>query len=162
VTLPDTAVIDMGDPGDAMRSFVEVVLRGDPYWWLGMSRCTACQTAWLVAQEERQNDVYILRRLTRAESNSVVNANRWPNYLDLYATLLRLGRAAGHSAQFVDPVGDSSLAWTMADIARAEPDIALSELAKLLNLDYETAEIIAEQARLKDGVRITFDRESWQ
>lgn len=153
-TLPTTAVIDMAHPGHALDHFQEEVQHGDPYWWLYLARCTVCGTPWLVAQEERQNDVFILRRVTDQEAHAVVAENRWPSYLDLYETLLTLGRDAGHSAVFLDPVGDSSLVWTMADLARERPGITVPELAALLNLDLDTAAVIAEQAVLRDGAVI--------
>lgn len=161
VTLSDITVVGMEDSGVMMRHLVEVARRGEPYWWLSMSRCSVCQSAWLVAQEERQNDIFLLHRLTDAESRGVLGANRWPAHFDLYKTLLQLGRLAGRSFQFVDPIGDSSLAWTMADMARAEPGIGLVEIAQLLNLDHETAEIVAEQAMRQHHVQITFDHRRW-
>lgn len=154
VTLADTAVIDMANPGHALDHLREEAVRGDPYWWLSLSRCTACGTSWLVAQEERQNDVFILRRITAAEAKAAVTERRWPSYLDSYATLLRIGRDAGHSAVFADPVADSSLAWTMGDLARERPGITVGELAALLNLDLDTAAVIADQAVIRHGAKI--------
>ena len=154
VALPDTVVVDMANPGRSMVHFDELQVRGEPFWWLGVSRCAVCHTPWLVAQEERQNDVFVLRRLTTAELTGIVEANRWPTYLDKYETLLRLGHAAGHVAIFADPVGDSSLAWTMNDLARERPGITVQELAELLALDPGTAAIIADQAIIQHGASI--------
>jgi hypothetical protein len=154
VALADTAVVDMADPGSALDHLRDEARRGEPYWWLHLSRCGACGTPWLVAQEERQNDVFILRRLTGEEARGIVAEGRWPAYLDRYDTLLRLGSAAGHSVRFLDPVGDSSLAWTMADLARERPGIGVAELAALLNLDLDTAAAVADQAISRLGAAI--------
>ena len=160
VTLPDTAIIGMADPGQALTHFQELRRRGEPFWWLGVSMCTACNTPWLVAQEERQNDVFLLRRLSSGELARIVDDGQWPTDFDAYETLLRLGRAAGHSATFLDPVGDSSLAWSIKDLAHERPGITLLELAELLNLDLATAAIIAEQAVVKHGAVIDLGDQS--
>jgi len=160
--LPNTAVIPMACPGDAISRFDEIRLRGKPYWWLGVSRCAACGTPWLVAQEERQNDVFIFRRLTEVQFSDILSDNRWPDDFDKYETLLRLSREAGHQAIFFDPIGDSSLAWTMGDLARERPWIRLSELAELLNLDLETAAVIADEAITSHGALIEVDSEPRQ
>lgn len=36
---------------------------GEPCWWLSIYSCSACEQKWLVAQEERMNDIYILKRI---------------------------------------------------------------------------------------------------
>jgi hypothetical protein len=154
VALADTAVVDMANPGRALDHLEEIRQRGDPYWWLHLSRCSACGTSWLVAQEERQNDVFLLHRLDDDEVRAAVENNIWPVDFDRYETLLRLGKAAGHSVTFLDPVGDSSLSWTMQDLARERPGIRLDELAALLNLDRDTAMVIAREAILVHGVEI--------
>jgi hypothetical protein len=161
LTLPDQAVIDMADTAATVDHFEMLRSRGEPYWWLHASKCTQCGTAWLVAQEERQNDVILLRRLSPAEVSGIVDEQRWPPDFDLYETLLRLGAAAGHSVRWADPVGDSSLEWTMADLARQRPGIRISELAELLNLDEETAAIIADKAVIKHGVVISGRDQPW-
>jgi hypothetical protein len=162
VTLPDTAIVDMVNPGTLLDHFEELRSRGGRYWWLYVSRCTVCQTPWLVAQEERQNDVFVLRRLTNAELTRILTSDSWPTYFDAYGTLVRLGTAAGHRVRFLDPLGDSSLLVTMVDIAKEEPGIALAALAEMLNLDTETAAIIADQAILLHGAKITLGNEPWR
>ena len=152
----------MANPGHAMDSLVEVASRGDPYWWLEASRCAACGTAWLIGHEERQNDVFVLRRLTAAELPAILNKRIWPPDFDQYETLLKLGRDAGHIFRWVDPIGDSSLLDTITDLARQRPGIRVSELADLLNIDFETAATISEQATLASGVSINRDDEPWK
>lgn len=157
IAIPHTAVLSMADPGRALEHFVELRARGEPYWWLHLSRCSACGGMWLVAQEERQNDVFILRRLEEHQASEVLEQDAWPPDFDRYETLLRLGKAAGHAVRFLDPVGDSSLRWTIRDLARERPGIRLSELADLLNLDAETATILAQEAILRHGAEISLE-----
>ena len=160
-TLPQIGVIDMGDTADTCDHFDTIKERGDPYWWLYAARCSVCKTDWLVAQEERQNDVILVRRLTPSEFSQILRADLWPADFDQYETLLRLGRAAGHKVRWVDPINDSSLEWTMADLARQRPGITVVELAELLDLDEETASTIADRTVIKHGVSIRMGNESW-
>ena len=144
----------MAAPHSVWHQLDKVRDRGEPYWWLYAAKCQLCEQPWLVAQEERQNDVILLHRLSSAELASIANDGPWPDTFDLYETLLRLGRAAGHSVSWPDPLGDSSLEWTIADLARQRPGITTEELAELLELDVETTETIAERARLRHNVSI--------
>ena len=132
ITLPDLADVDMGEASDiALRTFEERATRGDPFWWLAADQCSECGQWWLVAQEERQNDVFFLKRLSLEEGEKVIKEHWWPEDFDKYEKLLRLGRERGHSVRFVDSF-DSSLFWTVADLARERPGIKVSELAELL------------------------------
>jgi hypothetical protein len=151
----------MTDTASTLDLYERVRERGEPYWWLYAAQCTSCRTPWLVAQEERQNDVFLLHRLTASELDGIVANDRWPPDFDQYETLLRLGRSAGHSVHWVDPIGDSSLEWTMADLARQRPGITVSELAELLDLDEETAAIVADKTRIAHGVSISHG-EPWR
>jgi hypothetical protein len=155
IELRDLAVVDMGEESDrVLRTFGPVATRGDPYWWLSLQRCAECGQRWLVGEESRQNDVYCLRRLDAAAAERIAADGVWPPDFDRYEALLVAGKAAGKSVRFADPVGDSSLGWTMEDLARARPGIELSVLAELLNLDLETARAIAETVVAEKGVEI--------
>lgn len=139
--LDSTAVIAMGHHEEVFQSLTETHRRGLPWWWLLSYRCEVCGQDWLVASEERQNDVYILRRLDRAAVERIERENTWPSDFDRYETLLEIGRVAGCSVQYFD-VGDSPLLHTIADLARERPGIRVSRLAELLNLDTaDTAEL---------------------
>lgn len=127
---------------------------GQPLWWLQLDRCSACGQSWLVASEERQNDVYCLRRMREADAQSVIAGGAWPTDFHRYETLLRLGIEAGNVFRFFDPMDTR---WTIADLARERPGIRVSELAKLVALDVEVAAMVAREAVLLDGVEITFD-----
>lgn len=139
-----------------MDTFEEVRRRGQPYWWLSASRCTACGQAWLVGAEERVNDLYCLRRLAGSELRAIEGQDRWPEDFDRYERLIRIGRNAGRNFQFIDPL-NSSLGDTLTDLARARPGIKVSELAALLNLYYDEAVELARRAVAEADVTVTFD-----
>ena len=126
-------------------------------WWLWCGECTRCGQWWLIGQEERQNDVFCLRRLADAERTALVDTDRWPSDFDTYEALLRLGLEAGWTVRFVDPEQAKSLRWTIEDLAKARPGIRVSQLARLLNLDMELAETLARRAVREDGAVIGFD-----
>jgi hypothetical protein len=158
ITLPSVAVIDMGDESERVLASIEQrQLRAEPFWWLWCGECTRCGQWWLVAQEERQNDVFCLRRLNDGEVRALVDSNVWPPDFDSYEALLRLGLEAGKSVSFVDPEQAKSLRWTIADLATARPGIRVSELAELLNLEIDTARVLAKRAVRDDGAVIEFD-----
>ena len=157
IELPDVAVVDMGEDSEKVfQHHVEIKKRGEPYWWLYVNKCRECYQVWLVASEERQNDLYCLRRLDHQSLEDVLNKNQWPSYFDTYETLLHIGRKAGRSVRFVDQL-DSSLSLTIADLARERPGILVSELAQLLNLEFELATELSKRAVRDEHVQINFD-----
>jgi hypothetical protein len=159
ITLPDVAVVDMFDEGERVLASIEQrQSRGEPFWWLWCGECTRCGQWWLVGQEERQNDVFCLRRLNRDEVTGLLGSNVWPPDFDSYEALLRLGLDAGKSVRFADPEQAKSLRWTITDLAKARPGIRVSELADLLNLDIDTAQMLARRAVGDDGAVIEFDQ----
>jgi hypothetical protein len=159
ITLPDVAVVDMGDQSERVLASIEQrQSRGEPFWWLWCGECTRCGQWWLVAQEERQNDVYCLHRLSDDEVTGLVENNVWPPDFDSYEALLRLGLDAGKSVRFADPEQANTLRWTIADLAKARPGISVSELAELLNLEIDTARVLAKRAVRDDGAVIEFDQ----
>ena len=158
VTLSNVAVVEMGSPGDeALGTIEERRSRGEPWWWLWCGECSGCGQWWLVGQEERQNDVFCLRRLDADEVNDLMQNSVWPSDFDRYESLLRLGHDAGIMFRFADPEEASSLRWTIADLAEARPGIRVAELASLLNLEPDTARMLAERAIREDGVVIQLD-----
>jgi hypothetical protein len=142
--LDDLAVVPMGHHDAVFRSLQLVRKRGMPQWWLGAFTCSACGQTWLVAQEERHNDLFILRRLDAVASGQLLGEGVWPSDFDRFETLLEIGRAAGRAVRFAD-VTDSPLMHTIADLARERPGIRVSELAALLNLDPPVAAELAQQ-----------------
>ena len=161
ITLPNLAVVDMGgDLDPAVFETLQVqAARGDPFWWLSCYCCSACGQGWLVAAEERQNDVYCLRRLGEAELASTAAGKGWPSDFDRYESLLRIGLDADRQATFVDPLISKSLRRTIEDLAKARPGIRVSELAQLLNLDLGTASLLAHSVEESTGVTIKFDED---
>jgi hypothetical protein len=157
VTLPDLAVVDMGDHQAVFATLDESAVRGAPFWWLGLFTCRVCSQGWLVAQEERQNDVFCMRRLGAETVSGILARSVWPDEFDKYENLLVIGRRFGRSVRFVDPRGSSSLAATLADLARDRPGIKLSELCTLLNLERKVAEELAHAVVAAEHVDITFD-----
>jgi len=158
VELRDLAVVDMGEESDRVFCTLrQVAKRGEPHWWLYLSRCEECGQHWLVAEESRQNDVFCMLRLDEGAAARIVADVVWPADFDKYESLLVAGKAAGKSVRFADPVHDSSLGWTMEDLARARPGIELSVLAELLNLDLEIARIIGETVVAEKGVKIDLE-----
>jgi hypothetical protein len=155
--LEDLAVVPMGRHDEVFRTLQIVRKRGMLWWWLYTSACSACGQTWLVAQEERHNDLFILRRLDSAATGRLLEDGVWPPDFDQYERLLEIGRAAGHSVRFFD-VADSPLLHTVADLAKERPGIRVSELASLLNLDPVVAADLARQVE-SAAVRITFDME---
>lgn len=137
------AVVPMGGHDDVFRPLQLARARGLPQWWLGAFTCSACAQVWLVAQEERHNDLCILRRLDAGEAGLLLGEGTWPPDFDRFETLLEIGRDAGHKVRFPD-VLDSPLLHTIADLARERPGIRVSELASLLNLEPAVAGELAQ------------------
>jgi hypothetical protein len=84
--------------------------------------------------------------------------NLWPPDFERYEALLEIGRDYGRAVRFLEPE-NSSLLWTIADLARERPGIKVSRLAWLLNLTAETAAKLARKVVDGEGVDITFTDE---
>jgi hypothetical protein len=153
---PNITVIGMGYHEDFFASLETTHERGQPYWWLFAADCISCGESWLVASEERHNDVYILRRLEPTEREAIGAENRWPSDFDRYETLLKIGKDTGHSVKFFDPF-DSSQVDTVRDLAKARPGIRISELASLLNVSNDLAAALAQKAAKRSQLEITAD-----
>jgi len=121
------------------------------------SACRVCQTLWVIAQEGRQNDIFIVRKLDAPADELLLREDVWPPDFERYEQLLEIGRDYGRRVQFADPE-NSSLAWTISDLAKERPGIAVSRLASLLNLTPEIAARLARKAVDRDGVDIKFDQ----
>lgn len=158
ITLADTAIIDMGSEQDerVFATLEEIKSFGEPLWWLVLYNCKNCQQYWLVAQEERQNDIYCFKRLTSDEGTQIIDNNNWPKYFRTYEELLILGRDSGHSVRFADPLNSSPLIDIATDLARNRPGISTGEIESLLNLDPELAVEICKRAVSREGVNISF------
>lgn len=158
VTVADIGIVDMGAHEPVFASLDKVATRGAPYWWLWAARCRRCGQGWLVGSEERQNDVFCMKRLSPPVLAEIVHGRQWPADFDHYEDLLRIGRDAGRSVRFIDPLAGSSLRETMADLARDRPGLPLSDLVALLNLDLDVAERLAISVMEQTGVVIDLGR----
>src|SRR5262249_46744491 len=90
--LDNLAVVPMGHHDGVFRTLQLVRKRGMPQWWLGACTCSACGQTWLIAQEERHNDLFILRRLDAAAAGRLLGEGAWPPDFDRFETLLEIGR----------------------------------------------------------------------
>lgn len=115
-----------------------VAKAGKSLWWLSYRRCTPCGRHWLVAQEERINDVFVIREMSGNEARDIQESGIWPDDFDKYETLLRLSQEAGHSARFVDPRCET-LQRTAGNLIGDRPEITDEEIADLLNVSIEDA-----------------------
>lgn len=107
--------------------------RGKPYWWIRAAICDHCGQYWLIAQEERLCDVYILRKLDGDETAALCDEAMWPTSFDRYGTLLTLCEAAGHSWRDWD--GSSTSLLATAHVLKQEcPDITIDEIAAVLRV----------------------------
>ena len=79
--------------------FTRLQARGSEFWWLSLRKCPDCRQHWLVAQEERLNDVFVLKRVSDIEAKGITQEGRWPEYLQRYEELLEIGKAHGHAAR---------------------------------------------------------------
>jgi hypothetical protein len=156
-TLPKLAVVDMGKDKAIFQTLDRVRDRGEHYWWLYACACRACGTMWVVASEERQNDIYIMKKLESPATELLLRDNVWPPDLERYEQLLEIGREWGRFVRFADPDDSPSLVYTIEDLARERPGIAVSRLAWLLNLTPELASTLARKVVDREGVDITFD-----
>jgi hypothetical protein len=145
----------MGSEDDtALETLELMVSHGAPRRWLSAERCSACGQWWLVAADERINDVYLRRRLTEAEIEALQSRREWPADFSTFAEVLRLGRERGHSVIFGDPESPA-LVDTVVDLAREEDGIRASRVAWLLQIDLGQTLRLADLAEAQASVRIT-------
>ncbi len=137
--LPDLAVIPMGCDGLDKRFFATVQgIRsyGRNLWWLHLSHCKVCGQNWLIAQEERIYDDYMIKRLTEEEANQIVNTDKWPDDFLTYENVLKVGQTLSKACRFFDPMS-YSLIDTVKDLRRERPGIKTPEMATLLGITAE-------------------------
>ena len=152
--LPLLADVPMGQHDVVFDTLGNEVRHGGPLWWLSAVRCRVCGQWWLVAADERINDVFLMRRLTEAEIESLQKQGEWPADFSKFAEVLRLGRDRGHRWAFADPESPA-LVHTVADLAREEDGIRVSRIASLLQIDLPHAQRLADLAEAQASVRIT-------
>lgn len=157
IILADVDLTDMGSEKEekVFETLDEIKAHGEPYWWLALYKCKTCEQNWLIAQETRQNDVHCFKRISIDEAEKIQTSDTWPGYFKTYEELLLIGKNNGRSVRFVDPM-DSSMIYTIADLAKEKPGITVSEIASLLSLDKELAEDMCRKAMEQENVQIKF------
>ena len=154
VKLYSIDIIGMGsDQQSFMDSFKQTKERGGKYWWLYMSQCNICKTNWLIALEERQNDVFLLLKLNQEQVTQIIDQNIWPTEFDEYENLLKLSKEAGHKVRFVDPL-NSSMVDTIIDLVKNRPNINSKEIANLLSIKLDLANELTKIAMARENVKI--------
>ena len=146
----------MENENDNIFSLIKLKDRGNNIWWLYLSQCEICKEYWLVAQEERHNDCFCLKRLDNETAIKILNDNIWPSIFDKYEYLLQIEMEAGKSVRFWDPL-NSSLKYTIEDLTIEHPGIKLSWIAKLLNIDINLAKDIAKKVTINNSLKIDYN-----
>ncbi len=146
IALPNLAVTDMGSEQEnrLWERLEEVKRYGESRWWLASYQCKKCRQYWLVAQESRQNDIHLLKRLDNTEAEKIIQNNEWPKCFETLEELFAIGRDNNRSVRFMEPL-DSSLVYSVDDLLKTRPNISTSEIASLLNIK----EGLATQIRSK-------------
>ena len=134
----DLAVDELFAPVPANK-FSRLRDRGGEFWWLSLRKCSHCQQHWLVAQEERLNDVFILRRVGDTVASAILQEGRWPGCLEMYEELLEIGKAHGYAARYADPIEMLPIA---IDLLGQRPSLSAMDFARLGNVDTDSAEEI--------------------
>jgi hypothetical protein len=136
VRVVDFAPVD--DDELVLPKLEKVADAGRSLWWLSYRRCAPCGRHWLVAQEERINDVFVIREMSDDEARDIQQCGIWPDDFNRYETLLRLGQEAGHSARFMDS-RCATLQRTAKNLIDDRPEITDEEIADLLNVSLDDA-----------------------
>jgi hypothetical protein len=140
--LSNVSVVDMGaDAEKVFRTLTKNRQRPEPVGWLSLCECAECRGDWLVAKEE-QNDVFILVRLRAEQREVICRSGKWPNILDRYMELLRIGKNA------------SRVVRSIAEAATESPGIGVEQIAAQLNLESTTARALCKLAAYMNGVQI--------
>jgi len=148
ITLPNLAIVPMGGDGLDERFFAtvaEVQPYGRDLWWLHLSRCRVCGQNWMVAQEERLYDDYMLKRLSAHEAGAIVDRDQWPSDFLTYENVLEVGKRLSRAYRFADPLSPT-LIDTVRDLKLKRPEITEPEIAGLLGIDPDhVARLIARR-----------------
>jgi hypothetical protein len=145
--LPDRTIIPMGCDGLDKRFFAtvqEIRSYERNLWWLHLSHCKVCGQNWMIAQEERIYDDYMVKRLTEEEASLIIHTDKWPDDFLTYEKVLKVGQALSKACRFFDPMS-YSLIDTVKDLRRDRPEITTAEMATLLGI---TAEHVNELIKL--------------
>ncbi len=107
-----------------------------------------CGQLWFVAQEERLNDVYIIRRSSESEAKAAA-CGVWPTEVSMYESILRIGKERGHAARYSNP---SEALPICIDLVGQNPDIAVEAVASLINVELSDANLLVVAARTEIAI----------
>ena len=144
----DLDFIPMGFDGDDKRFFenlTEILAYGKKKWWLYISKCSRCETLWMVGQDDRHYDDYFLNRISDHQLNSA-KRGEWPELFFTYERMLAIGRDLTTSPIYVDPASPS-LIWTAKDLLKERPAITEDEIAYVLGVSVEHASWLIKEAK---------------
>lgn len=140
--LEDLAVVGMGGPngfgGRVFSTLKEVRKHGGPQWWLYASTCSACGQGWMIAQDDRVHDNFIMRRIESKTIYQIVKDGDWPDYFQRCEEVLRIESKSGKVAHFLNPQ-DPALFATAYDLRCERPDISIEDIAFALAISTESA-----------------------
>ena len=133
--------VDEFDENSPVNRFTQLRQHPAPQWWLYLAQCCDCRTYWLVAQEERLNDVYVIARLGHSAARRILEEDSWPETFQTYAELLRIGRMHGYAARLANHLDAVPIC---KDLIAQDPSIAPENVARLLNVSVAAgAELLA-------------------
>jgi len=153
--LSDLFVIPLYNCSHIYKDLETTKERGGDYWWLNVRVCKKCGQFWLAAQEERYNDLFIIKKLNSKQYNRIINQDIWPQTFDKYETLIHIGRNHGYIMEFYnadenneisyDEEINSTLIDIVEDLVKQRPEISDVEISDLLDIPL----IIAQQILAK-------------
>ena len=144
--------IEMGGDWFFEKFFATLTKLASPptnQWWLYISRCNACSTNWLVAQEERIHDEFYVERISD-HAVQQAKAGTWPDRFQTYADVLDMGVKLGVSkARFLEPMS-GALQVTVEELLQTVPKINAEEIGLKLGIEPQHAQLLIDKIK-KDG-----------
>lgn len=144
--------IEMGGDWFFEKFFATLTKLASPpteQWWLYISRCNACSTNWLVAQEERIHDQFYVERISD-HAVQKAQAGIWPDQFQTYADVLDIGVKLGvREFRFLDPMS-GALQVTVEELLITIPKISAKEVGIKLGIAPQHAQLLIDKVN-KDG-----------
>ena len=132
-----------GRDEEVFATLERIIDHGDEQWWLYLSRCSACQTDWMVAQEERIHDNFYLRRLSPDDALAILKRSEWPQEFLRFEDVIRLGPENKAFAKFFNP---DDLTDTVKELMEARAEITAGDVAYLFCLSDRDAKRLMDRA----------------
>ncbi|HEX9807200.1 MAG TPA: hypothetical protein VGA34_09910 [Alteraurantiacibacter sp.] len=136
LALRDLAVVPMGCDGLDERVFSTVKRtrnHGGKQWWLHLASCQQCGQDWMIAQEERIYDDFVLKRITKKQATVVEDRGEWPPDFSTYEKVLRLTRELSTPPIWFD-IRESPLRETIDELRAENTKLTLEEAAYLVGI----------------------------